>query len=120
MKTILIVDDEEVLRRLILITLGNRDYRLLEAADGIKAFEMARSRRPDLILIDWNIPGMSGVEVVKELRKETSTSNIPVILLTGTDVAELENQALPLVGCDYLLKPFSITQLLEKIEKALS
>ena len=119
-KKILIIDDEEVLRRIMRTMLERRPFEVIEAASGVEGFDLAKKLRPDLILLDWNMPGMNGAEVLKILRAEPLTANIPVILLTGTDPQDLEAQGSELAACDYVLKPFSVLQLLEKVEKTLA
>ena len=119
-KKILIIDDEEVLRRIMRTMLERRPFEVIEAASGVEGFDLAKKLRPDLILLDWNMPGMNGAEVLRSLRAEALTANIPVILLTGTDPQDLEAQGSELAACDYVLKPFSVLQLLEKVEKTLA
>jgi DNA-binding response OmpR family regulator len=119
-KKILIVDDEEVLRRIMRTMLERRPFDVIEAANGAEGFDLARKEQPDLILLDWNMPGMNGADVLRALRAETLTAGIPVILLTGTDPQDLETQGHELTNGNYVLKPFSVLQLLEKVEKTLA
>jgi len=119
-KRILIIDDEAVLRRIMRTMLERRPFDVIEAASGVEGFNLAIKEHPDLILLDWNMPGMNGAEVLKSLRAEALTENIPVILLTGTDPQDLETQGNDLAAGDYVLKPFSVLQLLEKVEKTLA
>ena len=119
-KKILIIDDEEVLRRIMRTMLERRPFEVVEAASGVGGFDLAKKVQPNLILLDWNMPGMNGAEVLKSLRAEALTENIPVILLTGTDPQDLETQGNDLAAGDYVLKPFSVLQLLEKVEKTLA
>src|SRR5690242_12521897 len=83
MKTILLADDESNLRMLVHTTLEDPQYQILEAADGLAALELARREHPDLLVLDWMMPGMTGVEVARELRQDTATAHIPVIMLTA-------------------------------------
>ena len=119
-KKILIIDDEEVLRRIMRTMLERRPFEVIEAASGVEGFDLAKKLQPDLILLDWNMPGMNGAEVLRSLRAEALTASIPVILLTGTDPQDLAAQGSELAACDYVLKPFSVLQLLEKVEKTLA
>jgi len=119
-KKILIIDDEEVLRRIMRTMLERRPFEVVEAASGVEGFDLAKKVQPNLILLDWNMPGMNGAEVLKTLRAEPLIASIPVILLTGTDPQDLATQGNELAACDYVLKPFSVLQLLEKVEKTLA
>jgi len=104
--TLLVVDDEptnlQVLRQIL-----QADYRLLFARDGHKALELARSERPDLILLDVMMPGMTGHEACAALKGDTATRAIPVIFVTA--LAETDNEALgfELGAVDYIVKPVS-------------
>lgn len=105
-QTILIVDDEpanlQVLRRIL-----NDDYRLLFARDGAKAFELARGERPDLILLDVRMPGLSGYETCTLLKRDTLTAAIPVIFITALCDEADEAQGFEAGAVDYIIKPVS-------------
>ncbi|MEW6297786.1 MAG: response regulator [Thermodesulfobacteriota bacterium] len=118
-KTILLADDEANLRTLVRTTLDDPAYRILEAADGASALALARQERPDLLVLDWMMPGMSGVEVATALRQDPATAHIPIILLTarGQEKDKEQGQALGLYA--YLVKPFSPLELLEKVQEVL-
>lgn len=75
-KTILIADDDEDLRLLVQVTLENPTYRILTAVDGRKAVEAVNQHRPDLLIIDWMMPGLNGCEVVAQLRENPETASI--------------------------------------------
>ena len=81
--TILICDNEEPLRALVRATLGSDDYTILEAGDGEEALELARDRRPDLVVLDVMMPGRSGLEVLAELRGDPTLASTPVLMLTA-------------------------------------
>ncbi len=83
MKSILVVDDEPTIRKLVRAVLDGKGYRLLEAADGPSALETARRERPDLVLLDLSLPQLSGTEVCRQLKETPATAGIPVLLLTG-------------------------------------
>ena len=117
MKTILILDDDEVVRRLLRIMLEGRGYRTLEASEGGEALRLLEAR-PDLILVDWNMPGMSGIEFVQTLRKQAEMP-VPFIILSGTDPSEIEKQIEALGASSYLSKPFTREELLQKVETVL-
>lgn len=111
-------DDPEILT-LLSIRLTKRGYRVLEAADGIKTLHLARTERPDLVLLDVMMPGKNGWEVARELRSDATLLDIGILMLTaiGEKVNELTS---PLYGADdYIDKPFEFAELEKKIEKTL-
>jgi signal transduction histidine kinase len=117
MKTILIADDEPSLRMLTRITLDDPEYRILEAEDGSTALELARSEKPDLLILDWMMPGLTGIEVAHSLRQDPQTATIPIIMLTakGQDTDKAQGRAAGVSA--YLVKPFSPLELLQQIQK---
>jgi DNA-binding response OmpR family regulator len=119
MKTILLADDEAYLRLLVHTTLDDSTYRILEATDGNQALTMAREEHPDLLILDWMMPGLSGIAVAEALRQAPATADIPIIMLTakGQDVERAHGHALGLQA--YLVKPFSPLELLEKVQAIL-
>lgn len=116
MKTILIADDEPSLRMLTRITLDDPDYRILEAADGLAALDLVRSEKPDLVILDWMMPGLTGIEVAQSLRQDPRTAAIPIIMLTakGQDADKAQGRAAGVKA--YLVKPFSPLELLQQIQ----
>jgi CheY-like chemotaxis protein len=117
--TILVCDNEEPLRALIRATLATGDYRLVEARDGEESLALARSARPDLILLDVMMPGRSGLEVLRELRSDASFAETPVIVVTGRAQAA-DREAAEAIGADYFLtKPFSPAGLAALLEQLL-
>ena len=120
MKTILIVDDEADIRDILRIRLANHPgFRILEAANGSDALELTRQQRPDLIILDWLMPGFNGIEVLKALRESPELTIIPVIMMTVKSElsAQAQGQAMGVVA--YLIKPFDAPRLMETVEKAL-
>jgi signal transduction histidine kinase len=117
MKTIVIADDEPNLRMLARITLDDPEYRILEAEDGATALALARSERPDLLVLDWMMPGLTGIEVASALRQDAQTAAIPIIMLTakGQDTDKAQGRAAGVNA--YLVKPFSPLELLQKIQE---
>ena len=120
MKTILIADDEESLRTLIETTLEAPGLRILHACNGQQAMDLARAEHPDLILLDWMMPGITGIEVAEALRAQSSTADIPILMLTGRDREKDRQRGLALGIGAYLVKPFSPLQLLECVRRALA
>jgi DNA-binding response OmpR family regulator len=119
-KTILIADDEQLLRDLVETTLSTPEVRILQAADGDTALEMARRERPDLMLLDLVMPGRPGIEVARELLQDPATANIPIIILTGVPRDEDRKQGLALGVRAYLMKPFSPLELLDRVLEVLA
>jgi len=120
MPTILIADDEESLRTLIETTLEAPGLRILHAANGDETVEMARRDHPDLILLDWMMPGKSGIAVAEELRTEAATADIAIVMLTGRNQERDRQRGLALGVRAYLIKPFSPLQLLDCVRGVLA
>jgi DNA-binding response OmpR family regulator len=119
MKTILLADDEENLRLLVRMTLEDPAWRILEACDGPTALEMARKEAPDVIVLDWMMPGMSGIEVAAALREDHRLAEVPIIMLTAKGQRADREKGLSLGVCAYLVKPFSPLEMLEKVQEIL-
>jgi CheY-like chemotaxis protein len=117
--TVLVCDNEEILRDLVRASLDGNGYRFVEARDGEEAVETARRSRPDVILLDMMMPGRSGIEVLEELRRDPDLGAIPVIMLTArAQVADRE--AAERAGADlFLAKPFSPRALAQAVEQLL-
>lgn len=114
--TILVVDDEPQIRRVMRATLTAEGYAIVEAKDGQEALEKFRSERPDLIILDMNMPGLDGVEACREIR---SSSNVPIIMLTVRSAEKDKVRALDAGADDYVVKPFGIQELLARIRATL-
>ncbi len=119
MKSILLADDEESLRILVYATLDYPDYEIVEASDGDEAIELARRHHPDLMVLDWMMPGKTGVEVTAELRRESATRDTPIILLTAKNQQDDMSAAFETGVTSYLVKPFSPAELLGKVREFL-
>ena len=120
MKTILLADDEANLRMLVHTTLEDPDYRIVEAEDGTAALTLAQEEHPDLLILDWMMPGMSGIDVARTLRDTPETANIPIILLTAKGQEQDKEQGRAVGAHAYLVKPFSPLELLEKVQEILT
>lgn len=118
-KTILVVDDEAPIREMLRFTLSRAEFRVIEAANAQEARLRIADGQPDLILMDWMMPGVSGVELTRELKSQATTRDIPIIMITAR--AEEEDKIRGLnVGCDdYLSKPFSYPELIARIQAVL-
>lgn len=118
-KRILLVDDQDAVRELVAMTLGDEHYELLDAADGEAALRMARSYLPHLILLDIGIPKIDGLSVCRALKQDPETSQIPVIMLTAAG-AEADKAAGRAAGAhSYFTKPFSPTALVNKVHEVI-
>jgi two-component system, OmpR family, KDP operon response regulator KdpE len=113
---ILIVDDEPQIRRVLRTTLSSQAYSVVEARSGDEALEEIRHERPDLILLDVNMPGRSGLETCSEIR---ATSDVPIIMLTVRNSERDKVQALDAGADDYVVKPFGVEELMARIRAAL-
>jgi two-component system KDP operon response regulator KdpE len=114
--TILVVDDEPQIRRVMRATLSAEGYTIVEARNGQEALEKVRSERPDLVILDLNMPNMDGIEACREIR---SSSKVPIIMLTVRSAEKDKVRALDAGADDYVVKPFSIQELLARIRAAL-
>jgi two-component system, OmpR family, phosphate regulon response regulator PhoB len=112
---ILVVDDEPDISALVAYHLARESYRVRTAADGSEALAAVGSERPDLIVLDLMLPGMSGLEVLEELRGKEETRDVPVILLTARREEEDRVEGLRLGADDYLPKPFSPRELVLRV-----
>jgi CheY-like chemotaxis protein len=119
MTTVLVCDDEPVLRGLIRATLDADGHSLVEAEDGEQALQLARSVRPDIILLDLMMPGRTGIEVLEELRRDPQLGTTPVVMLTARAQAA-DRDAAERAGADgFLPKPFSPRELVRVVEELL-
>lgn len=109
---VLVVDDEPQIRRALRVGLERQGHVVLEAADGPAALDMAAEHSPDLVVLDLALPGLSGLEVCRELR---SWSSVPIIILSVRDTDRDKITALDLGADDYLTKPFSLDELLARM-----
>jgi len=113
---ILVVDDEPQIRRVLRSTLSTQGYVIMEAKTGEEALEWMRKERPDLVLLDINMPGMGGIEACREIRR---ASDMPIIMLTVRNAERDKVAALDAGADDYVVKPFGIEELLARIRAAL-
>lgn len=116
---ILIVDDEAAIREMISIALDLAGYNCIEAEDALQAHHLVVDERPALILLDWMLPGMSGIELARRLKRDESTREIPIIMLTARGEEDHKVQGLDAGADDYLTKPFSTRELASRIKAVL-
>jgi len=119
MPKVLIADDQEGVRAVIRLTLDSGHFDILEAPDGATAVQKAREAQPDIVFLDWTMPGMSGIEVCKALRADPRTSHTKVVMVTGRVEAEEEAAGFAAGADDYITKPFSPLELLDKVSEVL-
>ncbi len=119
LRTVLIADDESSMRLLVHATIESDDYTVVEAADGVEAWAMIQQHKPSLVLLDVQMPGRSGLEVLRLVKEDPSLVATRVILLTSR-AQEKDVEAGLIAGADfYLTKPFSPLDLLTRVEEAL-
>lgn len=117
--TILIVDDEAPIRDMIRMSLEMAGYQCLEAADGLQAHTLIVDAKPDLVLLDWMLPGTSGIELLRRLKRDDMTAELPVIMLTAKTEEDNKIQGLDVGADDYVTKPFAPRELLSRIKAVL-
>ncbi|MFP4086818.1 MAG: ATPase, T2SS/T4P/T4SS family [Desulfobacteraceae bacterium] len=117
---ILVVDDSTVVREMIRHNLEAEGYLIITAKDGIEALKTVSAEKPDLIVLDYLMPKMDGLKVIKELKSQLSTRFIPIIMLTAKDEMEAEVESFDAGADDYLTKPFVPERLLVRIKRLLN
>ena len=119
-KKALIVDDEIHIVQVVTIKLRNNGFEVITAENGQQALELASAQKPDIIVSDYQMPVMDGLEFIENLRKQEDTAQIPVIMLTARDFAVEEQtiERLKISAC--LSKPFSPRELLDKVNEILT
>ncbi len=117
--TILIVDDEAAIRDVVGITLDLAGFETIKASNAHEAHVTIIDRKPDLVLLDWMLPGGSGIELARRLRRDEITSNIPIIMLTAKASEDNKVQGLNEGVDDYVTKPFSPRELVARIKTVL-
>ena len=114
-RTILVVDDDPLVRRIITKSLIAEGYEAMAASSGAEGLELARAHPPDLILLDLMMPGLDGYAVCDQLRQSYQTANVPVIMLTALDQTEAKVRGLKTGADDYITKPFDLEELQTRI-----
>jgi DNA-binding response OmpR family regulator len=117
--SVLIVEDEEYIRRVLEYNLKLDGFEVHQASDGPNAIELAKELRPDVVLLDWMMPEMDGLEVLSRLKQDKMTENIPVFMLTAKGMMADIGRALCEGADDYITKPFDPMQLGKTINKKL-
>ena len=119
MATILVVEDEPAIQELITLNLEQSGYSPLRANDAEQAIELVRDELPDLVLLDWMLPGMSGIEFARRLRADRRTQDVPIIMLTARAEEHDKLSGLETGADDYITKPFSPRELNARIRALL-
>lgn len=118
-KTILIVDDEPAIREMVAFALRRDNYRVEQAGDAAEALEAVTRQVPDLILLDWMLPGGSGLSLARRWRRDASLREVPIIMLTARGEEDDRVTGLESGVDDYVVKPFSPRELLARIRAVL-
>ena len=118
-KTILIVEDEKPIREMVAFALGRAGYDLVEAGDVSEAFEQLSHKLPDLVLLDWMLPGASGIEFARRMKRDELTRDVPIVMLTARGEEEDKVSGLEAGADDYITKPFSPRELMARIKAVL-
>jgi two-component system, OmpR family, phosphate regulon response regulator PhoB len=117
--TILVVEDEVPLLTLLRYNLEKQGFRVEEATDGEEALTRVAENRPDLVLLDWMLPALSGLEVCRQLRRRPVTRDLPIIMVTARTEQQDAVRALDIGADDYISKPFTMDELLARIRALL-
>jgi two-component system phosphate regulon response regulator PhoB len=118
-KTILTVEDERPIREMVRMSLEKAGFDVLEAEDGEQAMVVIADHRPDLVLVDWMLPGMSGIDLARRLKHDDSTSELPIIMVSARGEEEDKIRGLEIGADDYVAKPFSPRELIARIKAVL-
>ncbi len=119
-RKILIVDDEVYILHILDFSLGAEGFEVITAADGEEALEKARTEKPDLVVLDVMMPKVDGFEACRRLKNDPETRELPVILLTAKGREVDRKMGIEVGADDYMVKPFSPSKLIQKIESFLS
>lgn len=118
-RTVLIVDDESAIRDMLRMALEIADYRCIDADNIQDAYTMIVDERPDIILLDWMLPGGSGIELLRRLKREDMFREIPVIMLTAKTAEDNVVQGLDVGADDYITKPFAPREMIARVRALL-
>lgn len=116
---VLVIDDEIHIVELLKFNLETSNYDVDYAYDGIDGYIKAKETKPDLILLDWMLPNISGIEILKKIRSDKFLKQIPVIMLTAKNMENDKVEGLEIGADDYITKPFSVKELLARISSVL-
>ncbi len=117
--TLLIVEDEVAIRDMLRFSLSSAEFLVIDAENAFQAVEVLADRIPDLIILDWMLPGKSGIEFIKWIKKKELLKNLPIIMLTAKAEEDNKIKGLTAGADDYIVKPFSIQELIARIRAVL-
>ncbi len=117
--SVLIVEDEAAIAELLVWTFSKENYDVRQTGDGDEALVMVQEQHPDLIILDWMIDNVSGIEICRQLRRQDDTASIPIVMLTARGEEEDRIRGLKTGADDYVTKPFSPRELLARAEAVL-
>lgn len=118
-KVVCIVDDQPSLRQMLRFALNIHGLKVVEAENGVDAFERLASHEIDMLIVDWQMPKMDGMELLRQLRKTEKYADIPVMMISCRDDLEARREARSLGVLSWLKKPFRITEVQRAVESAL-
>lgn len=116
---ILVVDDEEHIQELISFNLENNGYKVICASDGVEALRLVKSELPNLVLLDLMLPEIDGFDVCKQIRRDNTISNMPIIMITAKSDELDKVLGLELGADDYITKPFAVRELIARVKAVL-
>ena len=119
-KTVLVVDDVPLNRKLMRAILASRNIRVIEAGDAELAIELTREHRPDLVLMDLKLPGMNGLEAARLLGADSGTAGIPVVIVSAGSMPEEDSRLQEAACAGFLTKPFSSEELMRLVSPFLT
>jgi len=117
--SVLLVEDEHAISSLVRYNLESEGFRVREATDGDEALDLVREERPDLVILDWMLPSVSGLEVCRNLRRSKENKGLPIIMLTARAEEEDRVRGLDSGADDYVTKPFSPSELVARVRAVL-
>lgn len=117
--TVLVIDDDTMIRKLLESTLARKGFKVFCAAGGLDGLDIAKAEDIDVILLDWMMPEMDGIEVLSELKRNSKTMHIPVFMLTGKEDSKDIDLAISKGAVDYIVKPFNTFQVPDMVQKYL-
>jgi DNA-binding response OmpR family regulator len=118
-KKILVIEDERDQRANTCFVLEQAGYEAIDADEGVKGLEMAKAYKPDLVICDLNLPGLTGYEVIDKIREDPEISKVPIIILSVFPMPENLDIGLRLKAQDYIVKPFNFKDLLARVKQCL-
>ncbi|MGB8226717.1 MAG: response regulator [Sedimentisphaerales bacterium] len=116
---VLVIDDDAMIRSLLQNALAGKGFKVFTAASGLDGLDIAKSEEIDIILLDWMMPEMDGMETLEELKHNSDTMHIPVLMLTSKDDSKDIDFAINKGAIDYIVKPFNAYEVPEMVQKHL-